>query len=98
MATSPYSDDGLADARAVVTDADLLATLPPLERARIIAMALTILRKDRGFREASRLQDTPTQALVLRIPRAVFEAGPKARRVTRKPRLTVHPTTPGDAA
>ena len=92
---SIYSPDGLADARAAVTDVNRLAEIDPLTRARIVAMALAILHKDRALR--LNLQAEKTEALILRIPRAVFQAGPRARRLPRRVVLPVAPT-PGDAA
>ena len=50
---SPYSASDLACARHVVTHAEKLLRLDPVERADIITLALNILRKDRAFRRAS---------------------------------------------
>lgn len=92
---SIYSAEGLADARAAVTDVDRLAEIDPLTRARIVAMALAILHKDRALR--LNLQAEKTEALILRVDPAVFRAGLRARRI---PRRIVPPSTPtpGDAA
>lgn len=100
MASTPrpasiYSPDGLADARAAVTDVNRLAEIDPLTRARIVAMALAILRKDRALR--LNLQDQKAEAVIIPIARFQF-----ARRVRRLPAphrvvLPVTPT-PGDAA
>lgn len=92
---SIYSADGLADARAAVTDVNRLAEIDPLTRARIVAMALAILHKDRALR--LNRQDQPTEALILRVEPAVFRAGLRARRQPHRIVLPVTPT-PGDAA
>lgn len=52
MATSPYSADDLACARHVITHAEKLANLEPVERADILRLALNLLRKDRAIRLA----------------------------------------------
>ena len=97
MSASPYRPDDLASARYVVTHADRLACLTEVERADILALALTILRKDRALR--LNLQDHRAEAVIVRIPRAVFQAGPRGRRLPALHRivLPVSPT-PGDAA
>ena len=47
---SPYSADDLACARTVVTHAERLAGLDPVERADVLRLAMNILRKDRAIR------------------------------------------------
>lgn len=53
MGQSPYSADDLACARHVVTHAEKLASLDPVERADILRLALNILRKDCALRRQS---------------------------------------------
>lgn len=94
MPRSPYSADGLACARAALTDLRTIGAASREERLNIVGMALDILRKDR----AARLGLTPAPEATGRVIRAVFEAGrPKP---PRRPRLIVLPAgpTPGDAA
>lgn len=97
MPRSPYSPDGLACARAALTDLRIIGAASREERLNIVGMALGILRKDRCARLG--LAPAPeTTGRVITIPRAVFEAGrPKP---PRRPRLIVLPAgpTPGDAA
>jgi len=97
MAASPYSPDDLACARFVVTHADRLAGLTGDERADLLALALTILRKDRALR--LNLQDQKAEAVIVRIPLAVFQAGPRGRRLPAPHRIVLPlGPTPGDAA
>lgn len=97
MAASPYSPDDLACARFVVTHAHRLAGLTEAERADLLALALTILRKDRALR--LNLQDCRAEGVIVRIPLAVFQAGPRRRRLPALHRIVLPVTpTPGDAA
>lgn len=97
MPASPYSPDDLACARFVVTHADRLVGLDATERADLLALALTILRKDRALR--LNLQDHRAEAVIVRIPLAVFQAGPRGRRLPALHRVVLPMTpTPGDAA
>lgn len=98
MPRSPYSADGLACARAALTDLRIIGAASREERLNIVGMALDILRKDRAIRLGPKAALAPVTGRVIRIPRAVFEAGrPKP---PRRPRLIVLPAgpTPGDAA
>lgn len=99
MPTSPYSPEGLAAARRTVTDPDFLACLDPVQRAEILELAYAILRNDRACRVD--LAPAPDgEALILRVPLAVFQAGRAARRATPPQPHVLRPTgqTPGDAA
>lgn len=98
MPTSPYSADGLACARATLTNLTIMGSVTAEQRVDLVGMAFEILHKDRAARLG--LQGEPLgPARVITIPRAVFQAGrPKPRR---RPRLLVLPAcgpTPGDAA
>lgn len=98
MPASPYSADGLATARQALTDMRIIGTITAEERDDIIRKAFCILRGDRTARLGPFPGHDGTDR-VIRIPRAVFEAGrPRPRR---RPRLIVLPAggpTPGDAA
>lgn len=97
MPASPYQFQDLAMARHVVTHADALTAVTPETRAEILDLALTILRKDRALRIHETLaQPIIGPARILRVPRAVFQAGPMRRKT--QPLPPSHPLTPGDAA
>lgn len=95
MAASPYTADDLACARFVVTHADRLAGLTDAERDDLLALALTILRKDRALR--LNLQDQKAEAVI--IPIALFRAGRQPRRLPTLHRIVLPlGPMPGDAA
>ena len=100
MTTTPYSEDGLAMARHVVTHPANLTCLDPADRDELIRLAWVILQGDRSARHP----DTAAPqgpALILRIPLTVFQAGPaRKHRAPAKPQIITFPitTTPGDAA
>ena len=101
MSASPYKPDDLAMARHVVTHAQALTAVTPETRAEIIDLALTILRKDRALRLHQTLTQPIGEGRILRVPLAVFQAGPaRVRRRPPSPPNAPHPghTTPGDAA
>lgn len=93
---------GLALARDTLTNLEFLSSLTPEQRSDFVTLARSTLRMDLDLRlgrdptAATPLQ--PTDGALVIIPLALWQAGPKARRVARKPRLNLHPTTPGDAA
>jgi hypothetical protein len=93
---------GLALARDTLTNLDFLSRLTPDQRADFVNLARSILRMDLDRRlgrdpAAAAPPQSAGGALVI-IPLALWQAGPGARRVARKPRLTIQPPTPGDAA
>ncbi|MFN3575515.1 MAG: hypothetical protein ACK4TJ_00800 [Tabrizicola sp.] len=104
-APSFYDPEGLRLARQVVTNTAFLADLDLETRAELVTVALEILREDRDCR---RPQPDPADpagpaARVIRVPPALFQAGPGQRRIVPlrvRRRIAVHPapTSPGDAA
>lgn len=97
MGRSVYKPQDLATARHVVTHAQALTAVTSETRAEILDMAMTILRKDRAQRLDQTLAQPIGPARILRVPRAVFQAG--IIRARRRPlRLQTGPGTPGDAA
>jgi hypothetical protein len=92
---------GLALARDTLTNLEFLSRLTPDQRADFVTLARSTLRMDLDLRLGRDPAATPQpvrEGALVSIPLALWQAGPKARRVARKPRLTIHPTTPGDAA
>jgi len=96
MSASPHKIENLALARDTLTNATLLAGCTPEHRAELVRLAQAILQTDRVCRLGLDVDAPKGPARVIRIPRAIFQAGRvrnHARRVT-----GAHPTTPGDAA
>jgi hypothetical protein len=92
-----YAPGELAAARHLLTHAHSADPTDPTYSRAAIENAWTILHADRAFRTPKRRRTTTT-ARILRVPLAVFEAGPIRRRQPRH-RITINPTTtPGDAA
>jgi hypothetical protein len=96
-----YAPGELAAARNVLTHAHSADQTDPTYSRAKIENAWVILHADRAFRIPKRRRTTTTPR-VLRVPLAVFQAGPI--RLHRKPRHritlgpTTPPTTPGEAA
>ena len=97
----PYTAEGLACARATLTDLRIMGTVTAEERAGLVGMAFSILQKDRAARLGLIAPPTLT-GKVIHIPRALFQAGRTITQVRprRVVRLIVRPAgpTPGDAA
>ena len=102
-APSFYDPEGLRLARQVVTNTAFLADLDLETRAELVTVALEILRDDRASRQPA-AEPPAAPARVLRIPRAVFQSGPRLRRPAPAPvrprRIFVRPMPDhsGDAA
>ena len=95
-----YTPEELAAARWLVTNGQSYVHLDAATRRASIDIAWLILRKDRATRlpQPPKPNQTDHQtARVLRVPLAVFQAGPKLLRTPRH-RITINPSTPGDAA
>ena len=91
MAASPHKLENLALARDTLTNLRLLQDCSAEQRTDLVRMAQAILQTDRVCRlglDAAALQGP---ARVIRIPRAVFQAGLRSSRTRRS-------STPGDAA
>lgn len=98
---SPYRPDDLACARRVVTNPQILSLQDKVQRADILALAFSILSKDRQLRLGIDPTASRGPARVLHVPLAVFQAGPQLLRPRRKASLTIvpkNPATPEDAA
>jgi hypothetical protein len=97
MGQSPYAPEGIALARRTLVDSTYMTSVTPEARAELVQMAFDILHKDR----AARLNLTPqkVEAKIVTVPLALWQAGPRARRLTGKPKLLLLTNrTPGDAA
>ena len=95
-----YTPDELAAARWLVTHGQSYVHLDAPTRRASIDIAWLILRKDRAARlpQPPKPRSTDHQtARILRVPLAVFQAGPKLLRTPRH-HITITPSTPGDAA
>ena len=92
-----YTPGELAAARYVLTHAHSADRTDPTYSRASIENAWTILHADHAFRTPQPPKPTTT-ARILRVPLAVFQAGPI--RLHRQPRhrITLGPTTPGEAA
>ena len=95
-----YAPGELAAARWLVTNSQNYAHLDPDTRRAPTAIAWTILRKNRAIQQPQKAKpsDPTTTARVLRVPLAVFQAGPSILRRQPRHRITINPSTPGDAA
>lgn len=95
-----YAPNELAAARWLVTNSQNFAHLDPDTRRASIDIAWTILRKNRAIQQPQKTKptDPTTTARVLRVPLAVFQAGPIRLRRHPRHRITIGPTTPGEAA
>jgi hypothetical protein len=96
-AAPPYTARALADARYLLTHVHTVADLEPGFLKASIDMAWTTLRKDRADRLPRPPKPNQT-ARVLRVPLAVFQDGPIRHRLHPRHRITLGPTTPGEAA
>lgn len=102
-APSFYDPEGLRLAREVATNTAFLADLDLETRAELVTVALEILRDDRASRQPA-AEPPAAPARVIRIPRALFQSGPRLRRLPAAPvrprRITVRPLPDGsgDAA
>jgi hypothetical protein len=97
---SPYSPDGLACARSTLTDTRFMGSISAAERSGLVGMAFDILRNDRAHRLGP-VEPPAVPGRVIRIPRAVFEAGRLPAPTRRRPRILVMPAgnpTSGDVA
>lgn len=96
MASSPHKIESLVLARDTLTNVTLLAQCTPEHRAELVRLAQAILQTDLACRLGLDPAAPQGPARVIRIPRAVFQAGPRQHRLPRA--ANAHPTTPGDAA
>lgn len=87
----------LADARYLLTHVHTVADLDPGFLEASIDIAWTTLRQDRADRIPQPPKPRQT-ARILRVPLEVFQAGPIRLRRHPRHRITLGPTTPGEAA
>lgn len=91
--------DELADARYLLTHAQVIRHLPPAYRKATINTAWNILHMNRAAQSKPQPPKPSQTARVLRVPLAVFQAGPSILHRQPRHRITIGPTTtPGDAA
>ena len=98
MAVSPHKVEGLALARDTLTNLDLIRQWTPDQRRQIVELAQTILKTDRAHRLDLDQTEGRGPARILRVPQAVFQAGPPRASMRALPVPPPRPFTPGDAA
>lgn len=96
MPMSPHKLESIALARDTLTNLDLISHWTPDQRRQMVELAQAILQTDRAARLGLDPAAPQGPARVINIPRAVFQAGRRQRRVLRV--VGTRPTTPGDAA
>lgn len=96
MPNSPHKLENIALARDTLTNLDLIGQWTLDQRRQMVELAQAILQTDRAARLGLDPATPQGPARVITIPRAVFQAGRRSRRILRI--VGTHPTTPGDAA
>jgi hypothetical protein len=96
MPKSPHTPEVVAEARATLTDTQLMALVTSDQRRELVEAAQAIIRRDIDWRKRTAAAEAGDKGALVVIPLSLWQAGRGQRRILRV--VGTRPTTPGDAA